>query len=105
MDFKTVGSFEEGLILKLPIPPRFLFIEKSDLSWYGHVMRMGEIRQPVGHYKWTPEGKRHAGRLRKQWKDVPQDAVITRVETLEHVEETELWENRKEWRKFMRHHN
>ena len=81
------------------------FIERNQLRWYGHVMRMDENRQPVKFYKWTPAGKRPVGRPRKRWKEAIHDALVARGETLEHVEEMEKFADRTEWRTFTRHHN
>ncbi len=68
-------------------------------------MRMDDNRTPVKYYKWTPAGKRPVGRPRKRWKDAIREAVGARGETLEHVEETELYADRQEWRSFTRHHD
>ena len=90
---------------ELDVESIVLFIEKSQLKWYGHVMRMEETRQPVKYHKWTLDDRSPVRRPRNRWKDAVQGAVIARGETLEHVEESELYADRKEWRTFMRHHN
>ena len=90
---------------ELNVESVLVFIERSQLRWYGHVMRMDQNRQPVKYYKWTPVGRRPVGRPRKRWKDAVGEAVAVRGKTLEHVEEMELYADRREWRIFTRHHN
>ena len=90
---------------ELDVEPILHFVERAQLRWYGHVMRMEENRGPLKYYKWNPAGKRPVGRPRKRWKDGIREAVAARGETLDHVEETELFADRGEWRTFTRHHD
>ena len=52
--------------IELEVEPILIFIERNQLRWYDHVMRMDENRTPVKYYKWTPAGKRSIGRPRKK---------------------------------------
>src|ERR1044072_3585315 len=45
------------------------FIERGQLSWFGHVKRMDEDRYPRRFYEWRPMGRRGVGRPRIRWKD------------------------------------
>ena len=78
------------------------FVERGQLRWYGHVRRMEENRFPRRFLEWTPEGRRPPGRPRIRWLDNIKTGVERRGMTLPHVEERELYRDRREWRLFLR---
>lgn len=81
------------------------FVERNQLRWYGHVMRMEEERYPAKYYQWQPREKRPVGRPRKRWRDGVREAIEARGSTMEVVEEEEYYVDRARWRSFVRHHN
>ena len=44
-------------------------IERTQLRWYGHVLRMEDSRDTKRMYSWKPTQKRPPGRPRKRWED------------------------------------
>ena len=44
------------------------FVERTQLRWYGHMMRMEDERNPKKYYEWQPEGRRPRGRPRMRWR-------------------------------------
>ena len=90
---------------ELDVEPILIFVERSQLRWYGHVMRMDMERYPLRYYLWTPRGTRPRGRPRKRWKDGIREAIATRGETMETIEDEERYSDRTQWRNFARHHN
>ena len=89
---------------QLGVESVLVFIERSQLRWYGHVMRMEDRRYPLKYYNWRPEGRRPVGRPRKRWRDAINEAVTERGTTLNLVEETEMYDDRSEWRNFAGNH-
>ncbi len=52
----------------LNIEPLLLKIEKSQLRWFGHVLRMPTNRLPQRVYSAQPTGRRPVGRPRRSWR-------------------------------------
>ena len=75
-------------------------IEKSQLRWFGHVIRMDESRDVKRMYKWDPSvntrRKRPLGRPRKRWKDGIKEITNRELESLREAEE--IATDRVEWR-------
>lgn len=80
------------------------FVERNQLRWYGHVMRMEEERYPAKFYQWKPRGRSPVGRPRKRRSDGVREAIEARGSAMEMVEE-EHYADRARWRSFVRHHN
>ena len=51
------------------VAPMINKIEKGQLRWLGHLMRMNENRIAKKRWNWAPNGRRSRGRPRKRWKD------------------------------------
>ena len=92
----------EDIQRELGIDSILTFIERGQLRWYGHVMRMDADRMPKQALAWIPPGKRPVGRPRKRWMDNIKDALEKRGMTVEAVEEDELYLDRSEWRGILR---
>lgn len=75
-------------------------VERNQLRWYGHLMRMGEERLPRQALEWIPQGRRPVGRPRKRWMEGVEESVRRRGETLGDVKRQELYMDRKRWRDF-----
>ena len=59
-------------------------IRRSRLRWFGHVMRMDEIRLPKRILDWKPCGTRPRGRPRSRWIDlVSQDLCNCGIQSME----------------------
>ena len=77
-------------------------VEEQRLRWYGHVMRMGEGRIPRRYLRWKPQGRRPVGRPRKIWLDGVDEALKRKGKSLARVEESEIYEDRNNWREIAR---
>ena len=44
-------------------------IEKWQLKWYGHLLRMEDGRWPKKICQWTPHGRRRTGRQQQSWRN------------------------------------
>ena len=66
-------------------------IEQNQLTWYGHVQRMAEERQPKIALKWMPKQKRARERPKKNWMEGIKKAMNER-----NLNEGQ-WEDRKQW--------
>ena len=95
----------EEIRRELEIEPILEYVERSQLRWFGHVMRMNEQQYPVKYYQWQPQGKRPTGRPRKRWRDGIRQAIEARGGTMEEVEREQLYADRALWRDFVRHHH
>ena len=88
---------------KLKVESVLDFIERSQLRWYGHVKRMDATRYPRKYLDWKPTGKRSRGRPRNRWIQNIGDGIRRRNKTFDEIEEDALYEDRREWRKFIHH--
>ena len=86
---------------KLEVESILDFIERCQLRWYGHVMRMEETRYPKKYLDWQPSGKRPRGRPRMRWIQNIGDAVRRRNTTFDQLEEEERYKDRAWWRGFL----
>ena len=86
---------------KLNVESVLDYIERSQLRWYGYVKRMEPARYPRKYLDWKPNGKRSRGRPRNRWIQNIGDAVKRRNRTFEEIEESELYNDKKKWRRFI----
>lgn len=66
-------------------------VERKQLQWYGHLLRMPEERWPKQVYKWIPPYRRRRGRPSTPWKQGILTAMATRNLTDEDVMDREGW--------------
>ena len=77
-------------------------IERIQLRWYGHVMRITDNTLPKKYLLRQPSGSRPVGRHRKRWTDGINVATEKRGDTLKVVKESQKYLYRQEWREFSR---
>ena len=77
-------------------------VERGQLRWYGHVKRMEEDRYPRRFLDWEPNKTRPVGRPKKRWRENLDAAMRKRGSSMQQVEEERLFEDRQEWRVFLR---
>lgn len=103
---KGVTKFDrlrsENIRRELGVDSILDIIERGRLRWYGHVKRMDRSRVAKKYLDLRPEGRRPVGRPRKRWMEGVSEAVESRNETLENVENNRLYEDRLAWRQFIR---
>ena len=76
-------------------------VEETQLRWFGHVKRMSDDRTAHQWLQWKPSTTRPPGRPRKRWMDNIKAAVERRGTTLQEVESSEMFLDRKSWRDFL----
>ena len=81
---------------ELGVEPLLLRIERSQLRWLGHLIRMPPGRLPGEVFRACPTGRRPRGRPRTRWRDYVsllawERLGIPRVELDEVVGEREVW--------------
>ena len=91
----------ERIQQELDVEPVGTFIEKNQLRWLGHLLRMEESRLPLKWYKWKPQRKRPIGRPRRRWIDTVQAALEKRSQSMDEVMQAKLYEDRTRWRKLI----
>lgn len=74
-------------------------IEKRQLSWFGHLVRMGNTRQTKKIWNAKSMRKKRRGRPRKKWDDVIADNLKKRNKTW--TEGRAMAQNRKQWTDFV----
>ena len=72
------------------------------LRWYGHIMRMDEERKQKMYLQWKPDAKRPVGRPRKRWMEGIKAEIERRGRSLTEVEEDRSYEDRNNWRRFLK---
>ena len=78
------------------------FVERGQLRWFGHTKRMDEERYPRRFLEWTPEGRRPVGRPKMRWLQNIERGVERRGSSLREIEEMRLYEDRQQWRRFLK---
>ena len=73
-------------------------VERNQLRWFGHILRMPDTRDVKRMYQWKPTNKRPLGRPRKRFKD--QIKEITSKEIVDFSTVELLTQDRSEWRSF-----
>ncbi|XP_033121127.1 uncharacterized protein LOC117120222, partial [Anneissia japonica] len=71
-------------------------IEKNQLRWYGHVLRMPDTRDTKRMYNWKAKRKRPIGRPRKRWEDQIKEITQREEKNFEKVKSIAL--DRTEWK-------
>ena len=54
---------------ELGVEPLLLHVERSQLRWFGHLIRMSPGRLPLEVFRARPTGRRPRGRPRARWRD------------------------------------
>lgn len=84
---------------ELHLEPLVDTLQKRQLKWYGHVVRMGEERIPRKVFEARREGKRGRGRPRLTWMDTIRREVEKRGKSMAEVKR--LARDRIEFRKWI----
>ena len=53
-------------------------IQRRQLKWYGHFLRMEDSRWPKKIYQWTPQSRRRGERAQQSWKNQVTDFTRSR---------------------------
>ena len=53
-------------------------IQRKQLKWYGHLLRMEGSCWPKKIYQWTPHGRRRRGKPQQSWKNQVADLMKSR---------------------------
>ena len=85
---------------ELRVEPLLEEIERIQLRWYAHVVRMADNRLPKKYLLWQPSGSRLVGRPRKRWIDGIRVAIEKRGDALSTIEESQKYFDRQKWRGF-----
>ena len=64
-DRVRISAIQEGL----GVEPLILCVERSQLRWFGHLVRMPPGRIPREVFQTQPAGRRSRGRPRTRWRD------------------------------------
>ena len=96
---KRIDRIRNSVIREsLNVESLLLKIERSQLRWFGHVLRMPTDRLPGRVYSSQPTGKRPVGRPRKTWKSGVKDLCgrvgveFTRVQTV--AADRQVWRSK-----------
>ena len=82
------------------VAPMINKIEKGQLRWLGHLMRMNENRIAKKRWNWIPNGRRSRGRPRKRWKDGVEEILEKHnMPTIEQLIRDGPFEDRREWKR------
>ena len=79
---------------ELGVESILIFVERNQLRWYGHMMRMDMERYPLRYYLWM------------EWnQDGIREAIEARGEDIGTIEDEGRFRDRTQWRNFVRHHD
>ena len=66
-------------------------IQRKQLKWYGHLLRMEDYRWAKKIYQWTLHGRRRRGRLQQSWRNQVTDFMRSRDMEENMAENRHLW--------------
>ena len=66
-------------------------IQRRQLKWYGHLLRIEDSRWPKKIYQWTPHGRRRRGRPEQSWRNQVMDFMRNRNLEEDMAEDRHLW--------------
>ena len=66
-------------------------IQRRQLKWYGHLLRMEDSRRPKKIYQWTPHGRIRRGRPQLSWRNQMTDFIKSRGMEEDMAENRHLW--------------
>lgn len=89
----------EAIRKDLKVEPVVKTIERQQLKWLGHLVRMGEERQPKRVWQARAAQKRTRGRPRKTWNDAVAETLRDRGLTWN--DGKRIGKNKREWAKFV----
>ena len=67
-------------------------MQRRQLKWYGHLLRMEDSRWPKKIYQWTPHSRRRIGRPQKSWKNQVTNFMGSRNMVEDMAEDRNLWD-------------
>ena len=53
-------------------------VQKRQLKWYAHLLRMEDSRWPKKIYQWTTHGRRRRGKPQQSWRNQVTDFMKSR---------------------------
>ena len=53
-------------------------IQRRQLKWYGHLLRMEDSHWAKKVYQWIPHGRKRRGRLQQSWRNQGMDFMKSR---------------------------
>ena len=66
-------------------------IQRKQLKWYGHLLKMDDSRWPKKIYQWIPHGRRRRGRPQQSWKNQVMEFMRSRNMEGDMAEDIHLW--------------
>ena len=66
-------------------------IQRRQLKWYGHLLRMEDSRWPKKIYQWKPHRRRSRGRPQQSWRKQVTDFMKSRNMEEDMTEDRHLW--------------
>jgi hypothetical protein len=91
----------ENIRRELGVESVLAFVERAQLRWFGHLMRMEDHRTPKKWYMWKPHTRRPRGRPRKRWEENIAEALRARGTSLWKVRRRSTFRDRESWRRLV----
>ncbi|XP_076030920.1 uncharacterized protein LOC143019109 [Oratosquilla oratoria] len=91
----------ENIRRELGVESIISYIERAQLQWYGHMMRMEEHRTPRRWYHWVPNTRCPPGRPRMRWDETVDKALRKHGTSLNDVCAHETFLDRGEWMRLI----
>ena len=66
-------------------------IQRSQLKWYGHLLRMEDSCWPKKIYQWTPQCKRRRARPQQSWMNQVMNFMSNRNQEEDMAGDRHLW--------------
>ena len=88
----------EDIQKSLNVPSILTVIERNQLRWFGHILRIPDSRDVKRVYDWKPDKKRPIGRPRKRFRDQIKEITSREIDDFSVVEA--MTQDRSEWRSF-----